>query len=176
MIKYHDHEWGIPIHNDQKHFEFLVLEAAQAGLSWRTVLHKREGYRKLFANFAPEKVARFNAAKIKALMQNPAIIRNRLKIEAAVHNAKRFLAVQKEFGSFDAYSWQFVGGKTKINKWKTLQQIPATSRESNAFSQDLKKRGFKFVGPAIIYAYMQAVGMIDDHLAQCFCYRNIKYR
>jgi len=170
MITYHDKEWGRPCHNDRKHFEFLILEAAQAGLSWRTVLNKREGYREAFADFDPVKVARFTSAKIEKLIQNPAIIRNRLKIEAAVNNAKAFLKVQKEFGSFDAYCWQFVGGKPKINKWKSIKQLPATSPESDAWSKDLKQRGFKFVGSTVIYAHMQAVGMVNDHLVSCFCH------
>ena len=168
MISYHDEEWGKPTHDDRKHFEFLILEAAQAGLSWRTVLLKREGYRKAFADFDPVKVAKFNAAKIERLILNPAIIRNRLKIQSAVNNAKLFLKVQKEFGSFDNYIWQFVGGKPKVNRWKTLKQLPATSPESDALSADLKKRGFKFVGSTVIYAHMQAVGMINDHLESCF--------
>lgn len=172
-IAYHDEEWGVPVHDDRKHFEFLVLEAAQAGLSWLTVLKKREGYRKCFANFDPAKVAKFDASKIATLLTNPEIIRNRLKVEAAVNNAKRFLEVQKEFGSFDAYAWQFVGGKPKINKWKDTKKIPATSKESDAFSKDLKKRGFKFVGSTVIYAHMQAIGMINDHIAGCFRYKEV---
>lgn len=158
----------MPIHSDKQHFEFLILEAAQAGLSWLTVLKRREGYRKAFANYDPEKVARFTPKKIEKLLQDPGIIRNRLKIEAAVHNAKPFMKVQREFGSFDAYAWQFVGGKAKINRWKTSKSIPATSKESDAFSKDLKQRGFKFVGSTVIYAHMQAVGMVNDHLVSCF--------
>ena len=168
MLAYHDLEWGVPTHDDRKHFEFLVLEAAQAGLSWAIVLRKREGYRRAFSGFDPAKVARFNAEKIAKLVANPEIIRNRLKIEAAVRNAKAFLAVQKEFGSFDRYCWQFVQGKPKVNQWKTTRQIPAISRESDAFSKDLKKRGFSFVGSTVIYAHMQAVGMVNDHLVSCF--------
>ena len=171
MITYHDNEWGVPCHDDKRHFEFLILEAAQAGLSWRTVLYKREGYHKAFAGFDPKKVAKFNARKIEALLKNPEIIRNRLKVNAAVNNAKRFLEVQKEFGSFDRYIWQFVGNRPKINKWTSAKQIPATSAESDALSADLKKRGFKFVGSTVIYAHMQAAGMINDHLTTCFCYK-----
>jgi DNA-3-methyladenine glycosylase I len=173
MIQYHDAEWGLPVHDDRRHFEFLVLEAAQAGLSWLTVLRKREGYRKAFADFDPVKVARFKPEKIEKLILNPEIIRNRLKIEAAINNAKAFLAVQKEFGSFDDYCWQFVGGKPKINKWKSMKDVPATSRESDALSKDLKKRGFKFVGSTVIYAHMQAVGMINDHIVDCFRYKQV---
>ena len=171
MVNYHDTEWGRKVHNDNKHFEFLILEAAQAGLSWSIVLKKREGYRKNFCDFDPKKVAKFDAKKIAKLIKNPEIIRNRLKIEAAVNNAKRFLEVQKEFGSFDKYCWQFVGGKPLVNKRKSMKEIPATSKESDAFSKDLKKRGFKFVGSTVIYAHMQAVGMINDHLVSCFCYK-----
>lgn len=171
MVKYHDREWGRAVRNDRKHFEFLVLEAAQAGLSWSIVLKKREGYRKAFCNFDPKKVARFNKRKVETLVKNPEIIRNRLKIEAAINNAKEFLKIQKEFGTFNAYCWTFVGGKPILNKHKTTKTIPATSPESDAFSADLKKRGFKFVGSTVIYAHMQAVGMINDHLVSCFCYR-----
>jgi DNA-3-methyladenine glycosylase I len=171
MVEYHDREWGRPVSNDKKHFEFLILEAAQAGLSWRTVLYKREGYRKAFCNFDPKKVAKFGAKKVSRLLLNPGIIRNRLKIEATVNNAKRFLEVQKEFGSFDKYCWQFVGGRPIVNRRKTHKDIPATSPESDAFSKDLKMRGFKFVGSTVIYAHMQAVGMVNDHTTNCFCYR-----
>jgi DNA-3-methyladenine glycosylase I len=171
MLEYHDREWGVPVHDDRKHFEFLVLEGAQAGLSWSTVLNKREGYRRAFADFDPEKVARFTEKRIEKLMLDPAIIRNRLKIGAAVKNAKAFLQVQEEFGSFDAYAWQFVGGRPRINRWKTSRQIPATTRESDAFSQDLKQRGFGFVGSTVVYAHMQAVGMVNDHLVTCFRHR-----
>ncbi len=169
MLQYHDKEWGRPSHKDNHHFEHLILEAAQAGLSWRTVLHKREGYRKAFAGFDPKKVARFPKSKVKTLMNDDSIIRNRLKIESTLSNAKEFLKIQKEFGSFDKYIWSFVGGKPIINKWKSLSEIPATSKESDALSKDLKKRGFRFVGSTIIYAHMQAVGMINDHLVTCFC-------
>jgi DNA-3-methyladenine glycosylase I len=168
MMAYHDAEWGVPVHDDRKQFEFLTLEAAQAGLSWRTVLHKREGYRQAFAGFDPEKVARFTPAKIEKLLLNPGIIRNRLKVQAAVNNARLFLKVQEEFGSFDAYIWRFVNGKPIVNHWKSLKQLPATSKESDALSKDLKQRGFKFVGSTVIYAHMQAAGMVNDHLVDCF--------
>jgi len=168
MIAYHDTEWGVPVHDDRKQFEFLTLEAAQAGLSWRTVLHKREGYRRAFADFDPEKVARFTPAKIEKLLLNPGIIRNRLKVQAAVKNARLFLKVREEFGTFDAYLWRFVDGKPVVNHWKSLKQLPATSKESDALSKDLKQRGFKFVGSTVIYAHMQAAGMVNDHLADCF--------
>jgi DNA-3-methyladenine glycosylase I len=174
MLEYHDREWGVPVHDDRKHFEFLILEGAQAGLSWSTVLKKREAYRRAFDNFDPEKVARFTAARIEKLILDPGIIRNRLKIESSVKNAKAFLKVQKEFGSFDAYCWRFVGGKPKLNKLTSMQQIPATSPESDAFSKDLKQRGFNFVGSTIIYAHMQAVGMVNDHLTDCFRYRELR--
>jgi DNA-3-methyladenine glycosylase I len=176
MIEYHDHEWGVPVHDDRVHFEFLILEGAQAGLSWSTILNKREGYRRAFSDFDPAKVARYTPARIEKLMLDPGIVRNRLKIESAVRNAKAFLAIQKEFGSFDAYAWAFVGGKPKVNGWKTMRQIPATSPESDAFSKDLKKRGFNFVGSTVIYAHMQATGMINDHLVDCFRYREVKRR
>lgn len=166
-IRYHDDEWGIPVHDDKIHFEFLILEGAQAGLSWSTVLHKRAGYRKNFAEFDPEKVARFTQKRIEKILLDPGIVRNRLKVQAAVHNAKRFLEVQKEFGSFDNYIWGFVNGKTKLNKWKRQNQLPATSKESDALSADLIKRGFKFVGSTVIYAHMQACGLINDHLVDC---------
>lgn len=174
MIKYHDKEWGMPKHSDRQHFEFLILEAAQAGLSWFTVLKRRKGYRKAFANFDPKKVAKYDKKKIAALLKDPGIIRNRLKIESAVHNAKLFLDLQKEFGSFDRYIWQFVGGRQKINHWKTHKNLPATSPESDALSKDLKKRGFRFVGSTILYAHMQAVGMVNDHLVGCFRYIECK--
>jgi DNA-3-methyladenine glycosylase I len=174
MLQYHDREWGVPVHDDRTHFEFLILEGAQAGLSWTTVLNKREAYRKAFDHFDPAKVARFTTARIEKLLQNPGIIRNRLKIESSVRNAKAFLKIQQEFSSFDAYSWRFVNGKPKLNKWKSMQQIPATSHESDAFSKDLKQRGFNFVGSTIIYAHMQAVGMVNDHLTDCFRYRELR--
>ena len=158
----------------RKHFEFLVLEAAQAGLSWSIVLRKRDGYRRAFSDFDPAKVARFTAAKIDKLTQDPSIIRNRLKIEAAVKNAKAFLAVQQQFGSFDRYCWQFVGGRPKVNRWTSMKEIPVTTPESDAFSKDLKKRGFSFVGSTVIYAHMQAVGMVNDHLVDCFRYSEVR--
>ncbi len=170
-IHYHDREWGVPVRDDRRQFEFLVLEGAQAGLSWSTVLNKREGYRKAFANFDPVKVARFSEKKIETLIQNPGIIRNRLKITAAVNNAKAFLDIQKEFGSFDAYIWSFVGGKPLQNRWKAMADIPATSPESDALSKDLKQRGLKFVGSTIMYAHLQAAGLVNDHLISCFRYR-----
>ncbi len=173
-IKYHDTEWGVPVHDDRKHFEFLILEGAQAGLSWSTILKKREGYRKLFEDFDPTKVARFSDKKLEKLLLNPAIIRNRLKVYAAVNNAKRFLEVQKEFGSFDKYIWQFVGGKPIVNRRKTMKEVPATTKESDALSKDLIKRGFKFVGSTVIYAHMQACGLINDHLIDCFRYEETK--
>ncbi len=173
MVAYHDTEWGVPLHDDRKLFEFLVLEGAQAGLSWMTVLKKRENYRKAFDRFDPQKVARYNKAKIRKLLGDAGIIRNRLKIESAVTNAKAYLKVQEEFGSFAAYSWRFVDGEPIINRWKTLKQMPATSSISEAFSKDLKQRGFRFVGPTIMYAHMQAVGMVNDHTTDCFRYREL---
>jgi DNA-3-methyladenine glycosylase I len=173
MLEYHDREWGVPVHDDRTHFEFLVLEGAQAGLSWSIVLRKREGYRRAFSDFEPEKVARYTAKRIEKLILDPEIVRNRMKIESTVHNAKAFLAVQREFGSFDEYCWRFVGGRPKVNRWKT-SGIPATSPESDAMSKDLKRRGFGFVGSTIIYAYMQAVGVVNDHAADCFRYREIQ--
>ena len=173
MIEYHDREWGVPVHDDVKHFEFLVLEGAQAGLSWSIVLNKREGYRRAFSEFDPNKVARFTEKRIQKMLLDPEIIRNRQKIESAVRNARAFLAVQEEFGSFDVYAWRFVGGQPKLNRWKLMKQIPATSTESDAFSKDLKHRGFSFVGSTVIYAHMQAVGMVNDHLLDCFRYREV---
>lgn len=173
MIEYHDTEWGVPVHDDRKLFEFLVLDAAQAGLSWRTVLKKRENYRKAFRQFDPEKVARFKTRDIERLLGDPGIIRNRLKVESAVANAKAMIEVQKEFGSFDRYIWGFTGGKTVKNKWKRLEQLPAESEESRAMSRDMKKRGFRFCGPVICYAFMQAAGMVNDHLVHCFRYREV---
>ncbi|MBZ0157234.1 MAG: DNA-3-methyladenine glycosylase I [Alphaproteobacteria bacterium] len=172
-VEYHDKEWGIPVHNDRLLFEFLVLEGAQAGLSWITILNRRERYREAFGGFDPEKVARYDEQKIGHLLADTGIIRNRLKIEAAVVNAKAFLEVQREFGSFDAYIWRFAGGKQRVNAWKSLQEVPATTPESDSMSRDLKKRGFKFVGPTICYAFMQAVGMVNDHLVDCFRYGEI---
>ena len=174
MLEYHDLEWGVPVHDDRKHFEFLVLEAAQAGLSWAIVLNKREGYRRAFSQFDPSKVARYTPARIQKLTLNAAIIRNRMKIEAAVKNARALLAVQNEFGTFDAYAWRFVDGRPIVNRWKSSRQIPATSPESDAFSKDLKRRGFTFVGSTVIYAHMQAIGMVNDHLVDCFRYRQVR--
>jgi DNA-3-methyladenine glycosylase I len=167
-IEYHDKEWGVPVYDDRLIFEFLSLEAAQAGLSWYTVLKKRENYRIAFENFEPERVAKFNQAKMEKLLQNPGIIRNRLKIEATVNNARRFLEVQEACGSFSQYIWSFVGGKPKINTISKLSDYPATSPESDALSKDLKKRGFKFMGSTICYAHMQATGMVNDHSLACF--------
>ena len=168
LIRYHDQEWGVPVHSDRKHFEMLLLEGAQAGLTWETILLRRDSYRRAFAEFDPNKVARFTAKKKAVLLKNPGIIRNRLKIDSAVTNAQAFLSVQEEFGSFDRYVWQFVGGKQKMNRWPRMTQVPATSPESDALSKDLKKRGFRFVGSTIIYAYMQAVGLVNDHATDCF--------
>ena len=173
-IDYHDNEWGVPIHDDRTLFEFLILEGAQAGLSWETVLKKRENYRKAFSNFDPVKVSRYSDKKVEALMGNKGIIRNSLKITSAINNAKRFLEVQKEFESFETYIWQFVNGKPITNRFKSIQEIPATTKESDAMSKDLKKRGFKFVGPTICYAHMQATGMVNDHIVGCFRYKEIK--
>jgi DNA-3-methyladenine glycosylase I len=167
-VEYHDKEWGVPVYDDRKLFEFLLLEGAQAGLSWSTILRKREGYREAFADFDPHKVARFDARKVERLLQFEGIVRNRLKIESAIVNARCFLAVQKEFGSFAEYSWRFVGGKPLVNRWTEMKQIPARTPESDAFSKDLQKRGFKFVGSTIIYAHMQATGLVNDHLVSCF--------
>jgi DNA-3-methyladenine glycosylase I len=175
MIRYHDREWGVPVHRDRKHFEFLVLEGSQAGLSWSTVLKKREAYRRAFSGFDPGRVARYSGGQIRKLMKDPGIIRNRLKIESAVGNARAFLAVQDEFGSFNAYCWRFVDGRPKTNRWKTIRDVPATSRESDRFSKDLKDRGFRFVGSTIVYAHMQAVGMVNDHLVDCFRFREIRH-
>ena len=165
--RYHDEEWGVPVRDDRKHFEFLMLEGAQAGLSWSTVLHKRAAYRKAFVNFEPAKVARFNQRSVERLVNDAGIIRNRRKIEAAISNARRFLEVQNEFGTFDAYIWRFVDGRPIVNRWRRQKDVPATSRESDALSQDLKARGFKFVGSTIIYAHMQAIGLVNDHLVTC---------
>jgi len=170
MIEYHDTEWGLPTHDDRKLFEFLLLDNAQAGLSWQTILNKRENYRKAFDDFDPVKIACYNKRKITSLLNNPGIIRNRLKVESAVTNARAFIEIQKEFGSFDAYIWQFVNGTPIRNRWKCLKEIPATSPESDTMSKDLKKRGFKFVGSTICYAFMQSIGMINDHLIHCFRY------
>ena len=167
-IAYHDNEWGLPVHDDRVLFEFLILEGAQAGLSWSTILNKRKNYRRVFNRFDPRKVARYDVAKIRSLLRDPGIVRNRLKIKAAVQNARAFLAIQKEFGSFDAYIWRFVGGNPIINQRRTLKGIPARTEESDAMSKDLLRRGFKFVGSTICYAFMQAVGMVNDHQVDCF--------
>ena len=169
-IAYHDKEWGRPIHEDQVFFEFLILEGAQAGLSWDTILRKRENYRRAFDDFDPNCVARYDTRKIAALLANEGIVRNRLKIESAIDNARAFLAIQKEFGSFDRYVYPFVGGKPKVNHWTQMKQVPAFTTESDALSKDLKKRGFRFVGTTIIYAFMQATGLVNDHLTSCFRY------
>lgn len=168
--KYHDEEWGKPVHDDRKLFEMLILEGAQAGLSWITILRKRENYRKAFNNFDAKKIVKYDSPKVKQLLQNEGIIRNRLKINSTIQNAKLFLEVQKEFGSFDKYIWQFVNGKPIKNKWESIKEIPAKTKESDAMSKDLKKRGFKFVGSTICYAFMQAVGMVNDHSVDCFRY------
>ncbi len=168
MIEYHDKEWGIPVHDDSLLFEFLVLEGAQAGLSWTTILKKRENYRKAFDNFEPVIVAAYNEDKIQELLENSGIVRNKLKIRSAVTNAAALLKIQKEYGSFDSYIWRFVGGKPKQNMWKKMEEIPSSTSESETMSHDLKKKGFKFVGPTICYAFMQAVGMVNDHLVDCF--------
>jgi DNA-3-methyladenine glycosylase I len=173
-IRYHDEEWGVPMHDDEKLFEFLILEGAQAGLSWDTILRKRENYRKAFDGFDVRKVAGYSDKRIEKLLQDEGIIRNRLKISSAVSNAKEFLKVQREFGSFDKYIWSFVDGKPIVNRWKDTSQIPATSRESDAISKDMKKRGFNFVGSTIIYAHMQATGMVNDHLVSCFRYKECR--
>lgn len=167
---YHDTEWGVPVHDDRKHFEFLILEGAQAGLSWLTILKRREGYRKAFANFDPQIVALYDDKKISELLLDPGIIRNRLKVHAAVNNAQRFLEVQKEFGTFNRYIWQFVGNKTIQNRRRSIKEVPPETPESRALSADLKKRGFKFVGPTVIYAHMQATGLVNDHTIDCFCF------
>ena len=173
MVKYHDEEWGVPVHEDRKQFEFLILEGAQAGLSWRTILHRREGYRRAYANFDPERVARFGANDLQRLLRDPGIIRNRLKIEWSIKNARSFLDLQEAFGSFDAYVWRFVGGKPKQNAWRRLTQLPAKTPESDALSKDLKQRGFSFVGSTIMYAHMQAAGLVNDHVVQCYRYREV---
>ena len=170
MMKYHDTEWGVPVHDDRKLFEFFVLDIFQAGLSWQTVLNKRENFRKAFNDFEPAKIAKYNERKITSLLNNPGIIRNRLKIESVIKNARTVLKIQKEFGSFDAYLWQFVNGTTKRNHWKKLEDIPPTSPESDAMSKDMKKRGLKFAGSTICYALMQSAGLVNDHLTFCFRY------
>lgn len=173
-ITYHDEEWGVPIHDDRVLFEFLVLEGAQAGLSWSTILKKRENYRRAFDRFDARKIAKYDARKVKSLLADAGIVRNRLKIAATIQNAKAFLAVQKEFGGFDAYVWKFVGGKTIQNRRTSFKEVPARTPESDAMSQDLLKRGFKFVGSTICYAFMQAVGLVNDHTVDCFRHRQLK--
>ena len=173
MVQYHDQEWGVPVHNDKKLFEFLILEGAQAGLNWETILNKRKNYRLAFQNFDPLKVARYGKKQIKQLLGNAGIIRNRLKIEGTVINARKFLEIQSAFGSFDKYIWGFVDGKPIKNKFKSLKELQAQTPESEAMSKDLKKRGFKFIGPTICYAFMQAVGMVNDHIVNCFRYNEV---
>jgi len=173
---YHDKEWGVPVHDDRTMFEFLVLEGNQAGLSWGTILRKRENFRRAFDEFDPKKVARYDGRKVRSLLGDAGIIRNRLKIKAAVANAKAFLGVQREFGSFDSFIWRFVGGRPKVNRWRTLSEIPATTPESEAMSKELLSRGFRFVGPTICYAHMQATGMVNDHVVSCFRYKELSGR
>lgn len=173
-VDYHDKEWGVPVHDDRTHFEMIILDGAQAGLSWITILKRRDGYREAFDNFDVNKVSRYSDKKIEKLLTNPGIIRNRLKVNSTVKNAKAFLKIQKEFGSFDKYIWQFVNHKTIQNKWEMMSDLPAKTAESDAMSKDLKKRGFSFVGSTICYAYMQAAGMVNDHIANCFRYKEVK--
>jgi DNA-3-methyladenine glycosylase I len=173
-VAYHDREWGVPVHNDRRLFEMLILEGAQAGLSWSTILKKRKRYRKVFDRFDPKKVARYDAKKIASLLADSGIVRNRLKIHSAIANARALLAVKQEHGSFDAYIWQFVGGKPLVNRWKTMKDLPARTRESDAMSKDLKRRGFSFVGSTICYAFMQATGMVNDHLTSCYRFRELR--
>ena len=173
-IDYHDSEWGVPVHDDRTLFEFLILEGAQAGLSWSTILNKRQAYIQAFDNFEATKVASYDDAKVQALLANPGIVRNRLKIQAAIQNARSFIEIQDQFESFDTYIWQFVDGKPRQNSWKSLQEIPATTPESDAMSKELKKRGFTFVGSTICYAFMQAVGMVNDHIVDCFRWREVQ--
>ncbi len=174
MMSYHDDEWGVPAHDDRKQFEFLVLESAQAGLSWATVLRKRENYRKAFAGFDPKKIAKFGPSHIRRLLNNAGIIRNRLKIESAINNARHFLDIQKEFGSFSNYIWRFTEGKPVVNRWKSLKELPASTPVSDALSRDLKKRGFKFLGSIVLYSHMQALGMVNDHIVSCFRHRMLQ--
>ncbi|MCI0339948.1 MAG: DNA-3-methyladenine glycosylase I [Planctomycetales bacterium] len=176
MVRYHDREWGIPVRDDRRLFEFLVLEGAQAGLSWMTILRKREGYRAAFDRFDPRRVARYGARKVASLLRDPGIVRNRAKVAAAVGNARAFLAVQEEFGSFAAYQWRFVDGRPVQNRWRRLSQLPASNPVSDAFSADLKRRGFRFVGSTVIYAHMQAVGMVNDHVVGCFRHAAVRRR
>jgi DNA-3-methyladenine glycosylase I len=173
MIRYHDEEWGVPLHDERRLFEFLILEGAQAGLSWETILRKREGYRRAFDQFDAAMIARYGPEKIEALLADPGIVRNRQKVAAAVQNARAFLAVREELGSFDAYLWRFVGGKPRMNQWRTLQELPARTSESDALSRDLAQRGFKFVGSTICYAFMQAIGIVNDHLVDCYRYEQV---
>jgi DNA-3-methyladenine glycosylase I len=173
-VAYHDDEWGVPVHDDRVLFEFLILEGAQAGLSWLTILRKRENYRRAFAGFDPERVARFGARDVRRLLGDPGIVRNRLKVESTVRNARAFLAVQEEFGSFARFQWQFVGGRPKLNAWRSVKQVPPRTAESDELSKALKRRGFTFVGSTICYAHMQAVGMVNDHTTDCFRYRQLK--
>lgn len=175
-LRYHDEEWGVPVHEDSKHFEFLILEGAQAGLSWATVLKRREGYRQAFAGFDPEAVARFDRSRIEKLLSEPGIIRNRLKVESSVTNAQAFLRIQEEFGSFDAYIWRYVEGSPRVRSARTMSEVPATSQESDLLSKDLKKRGFKFAGSTIVYAHMQACGLVNDHLVSCYRYSQLVTR
>jgi DNA-3-methyladenine glycosylase I len=172
-VRYHDEEWGVPVHDDRRHFEFLILEGAQAGLSWSTILKKRERYRAAFAGFDPARVARYGRRELARLMNDPGIVRNRLKIEGAAKNARAFLAIQEEFGAFDKYVWRFVGGRPIQNRWTHMRKVPATTAESDALSKDLKRRGLTFVGSTIVYAYMQATGMVNDHIVDCFRYGEI---
>jgi DNA-3-methyladenine glycosylase I len=172
-IPYHDTEWGVPVHDDRTHFEFLVLEGAQAGLSWLTILKKRDGYRRLFADFDVEKVARFTPRRIEKILGDPGIVRNRAKVEAAVRNARAFIAVQEEFGTFDAYLWGFVGGRPKVNRWRRVAQVPATTPVSETLSNDLRRRDFRFVGPTVCYSHLQAAGLVNDHLVSCFRYAEL---
>ncbi|MFU8842663.1 MAG: DNA-3-methyladenine glycosylase I [Bacteroidales bacterium] len=173
MLAYHDKEWGVPVHDDHKHFEFMVLDTFQAGLSWSVVLKKREGFRKAFDGFRFEKIASYDASKIQELLVNEEIIRNRLKISSTVNNARRFLEIRKEYGSFDRFIWSFTGHKTIVNQWKSIGQIPSASKESDTMSRELQKRGFRFTGSTICYAYMQAAGMVNDHLMHCFRYQEL---
>lgn len=172
-IAYHDKEWGVPVHDDRTLFEFLILEGAQAGLSWETILKKRNSYRAAFDGFDPAKVARYGKRKVEALLRNPGIVRNRRKVESAIQNATAFIDIQEEFSSFDAYVWRFVDGAPKVNAWRSLKQLPAQTLQSKALSKDLLRRGFKFVGPTICYAFMQAVGMVNDHVVDCFRYEQV---
>ena len=172
-VRYHDEEWGVPVHDDRKHFEFLILEGAQAGLSWATILKRRDGYRKAFANFDPQKVSMYSAQKVEELLQDKGIIRNKLKVNGAVTNAKEFLKIQAEFGSFDKFIWGFVNNKPITNQWHEMSEVPATTNESDALSKELKKRGFKFVGSTIMYAHMQACGLVNDHKIDCFRYNQV---